>query len=107
MLSVIISPIEATLCNKIKNIFELGLVDESILNINNFNKAVLHESNISTLHQQYSSIQSTVDSMSWWHCFKEERKIRTPVVTGVKIGRNDPCPCGSGKKYKKCCLLTN
>jgi uncharacterized protein YecA (UPF0149 family) len=23
-----------------------------------------------------------------------------------KIGRNEPCPCGSGKKYKKCCLLT-
>jgi len=23
----------------------------------------------------------------------------------AKIGRNDPCPCGSGKKYKKCCLL--
>jgi preprotein translocase subunit SecA len=25
--------------------------------------------------------------------------------SGQKIGRNDPCPCGSGKKYKKCCLL--
>lgn len=25
------------------------------------------------------------------------------VVKGEKIGRNDPCPCGSGKKYKKCC----
>ncbi|MCF6238344.1 MAG: SEC-C domain-containing protein [Candidatus Marinimicrobia bacterium] len=24
----------------------------------------------------------------------------------MKVGRNDPCPCGSGKKYKKCCLLT-
>ena len=24
--------------------------------------------------------------------------------TGKKVGRNDPCPCGSGKKYKKCCL---
>ena len=24
----------------------------------------------------------------------------------AKIGRNNPCPCGSGKKYKKCCLLT-
>lgn len=24
--------------------------------------------------------------------------------TGAKVGRNDPCPCGSGKKYKKCCL---
>jgi SEC-C motif-containing protein len=22
---------------------------------------------------------------------------------GKKVGRNDPCPCGSGKKYKKCC----
>lgn len=27
-----------------------------------------------------------------------------PIHRGVKIGRNDPCPCGSGKKYKKCCL---
>ncbi len=27
---------------------------------------------------------------------------RQPVVVGEKIGRNDPCPCGSGKKYKKC-----
>ena len=27
-----------------------------------------------------------------------------PPNTGIKVGRNDPCPCGSGKKYKKCCL---
>jgi preprotein translocase subunit SecA len=27
------------------------------------------------------------------------------VVRGQKVGRNDPCPCGSGKKYKKCCGL--
>jgi preprotein translocase subunit SecA len=26
-----------------------------------------------------------------------------PVRTGPKVGRNDPCPCGSGKKYKNCC----
>jgi preprotein translocase subunit SecA len=26
-----------------------------------------------------------------------------PVLKGKKVGRNDPCPCGSGKKYKKCC----
>jgi preprotein translocase subunit SecA len=31
-----------------------------------------------------------------------ETKSKT-VVKGKKIGRNDPCPCGSGKKYKKCC----
>ncbi len=28
---------------------------------------------------------------------------KQPVTSGEKVGRNDPCPCGSGKKYKKCC----
>ena len=28
---------------------------------------------------------------------------KQPVKKGKKVGRNDPCPCGSGKKYKKCC----
>ncbi|MFA6432086.1 MAG: SEC-C metal-binding domain-containing protein, partial [Candidatus Margulisiibacteriota bacterium] len=33
-----------------------------------------------------------------------EAKVKAvPVTTIDKIGRNDPCPCGSGKKYKKCC----
>jgi len=26
-----------------------------------------------------------------------------PIIVGNKIGRNDPCPCGSNKKFKKCC----
>ena len=30
-------------------------------------------------------------------------KPETVRREGKKIGRNDPCPCGSGKKYKKCC----
>jgi Preprotein translocase subunit SecA (ATPase, RNA helicase) len=29
--------------------------------------------------------------------------VATAIRKGEKIGRNDPCPCGSGKKYKKCC----
>ena len=29
--------------------------------------------------------------------------VKTVVRTSPKVGRNDPCPCGSGKKYKKCC----
>jgi preprotein translocase subunit SecA len=32
---------------------------------------------------------------------KEEKKS-SPIINANKIGRNDPCPCGSGKKYKKC-----
>ena len=31
----------------------------------------------------------------------------SPVRAAKKIGRNDPCPCGSGKKYKKCCGANN
>jgi len=33
--------------------------------------------------------------------------LRTPntITRAFKIGRNGPCPCGSGKKYKKCCLV--
>ena len=34
--------------------------------------------------------------------YREQKRSKT-VVKGEKIGRNDPCPCGSGKKYKKCC----
>lgn len=32
-----------------------------------------------------------------------EQKRSGTVVKGAKVGRNDPCPCGSGKKYKQCC----
>ncbi|MCI9486241.1 MAG: SEC-C domain-containing protein [Lachnospiraceae bacterium] len=47
----------------------------------------------------------------WNDIFSEERqkelykeqKSSTTIVKGKKIGRNDPCPCGSGKKYKHCC----
>jgi preprotein translocase subunit SecA len=28
--------------------------------------------------------------------------VQKPVTAEPKVGRNDPCPCGSGKKYKKC-----
>lgn len=35
--------------------------------------------------------------------YKEQKLSTTVVHEGPKIGRNDPCPCGSGKKYKKCC----
>jgi preprotein translocase subunit SecA len=33
---------------------------------------------------------------------QEVEKKPEPVRVGEKVGRNDPCPCGSGKKYKNC-----
>ncbi len=37
--------------------------------------------------------------------FSEAEQLAGPPIKneGPKVGRNDPCPCGSGKKYKKCC----
>lgn len=47
----------------------------------------------------------------WDGIFSEEKRVEIEVaykksktiVKEPKVGRNDPCPCGSGKKYKKCC----
>lgn len=40
------------------------------------------------------------DDFGW---FTREAAPQPYVRSTPKIGRNDPCPCGSGKKYKKCC----
>ena len=66
-------------------------------------------------------IESAIDELSGWYCFSDkflEDKARLPSSGNAmsqifgdtfereapKVGRNAPCPCGSGKKYKKCCL---
>ena len=40
---------------------------------------------------------------AWNDIFDEEQKSSTTIIKGKKVYPNDPCPCGSGKKYKKCC----
>lgn len=39
----------------------------------------------------------------WYYVDADVPKPKTQRHEGPKVGRNDPCPCGSGKKYKKCC----
>lgn len=40
-----------------------------------------------------------------WY-YSDSSQLNRPVVrASPKVGRNDPCPCGSGKKYKKCCAI--
>ena len=51
--------------------------------------------------------EAALDTVSdWIHAFyniRQEAAASNRRLDG-KVGRNDPCPCGSGKKYKKCCL---
>ena len=35
--------------------------------------------------------------------FTDGNMVKSQPISVTKVGRNDPCPCGSGKKYKKCC----
>ncbi len=57
-----------------------------------------------TLHQRQGAIRPAVLAL-FGHFEARRQAARTPVKREApKVGRNDPCPCGSGKKYKKCCL---
>ena len=63
-----------------------------------------------TLHQNTSAFGGTStgtgnasDVVSEAANAAEAQAKAKPVRTGPKVGRNDPCPCGSGKKYKQCC----
>jgi uncharacterized protein YchJ len=56
-----------------------------------------------------SYISDVEKEMGWWPVFQEPEKqtfrktyTQHTIRKEAKIGRNDPCPCGSGKKYKKC-----
>lgn len=54
-----------------------------------------HASDIQCLHE--TSRFEKIDDQ-WFYL---DGEVNT--TTSVKVGRNDPCPCGSGKKFKKCC----
>jgi len=44
-----------------------------------------------------------VGGIPWKDADRDQQKTQASP-RHAKVGRNDPCPCGSGKKYKKCCL---
>jgi len=77
----------------------------SMLAFENFLKNVPQQ----TLHQNTSafgggaSVGKASDVVSEAAAAAEAQAKAKPVRTGPKVGRNDPCPCGSGKKYKNCC----
>jgi hypothetical protein len=64
---------------------------------------------------RHPPIDDVVEATSWWSAFSESGDDdwddddavvdgpQEPYRAPPKVGRNEPCPCGSGKKYKKCC----
>ena len=89
-----------------------GLIDSQCIDLPFFEReiALPHESRLSLLrsHRQ-SYIDDVAAEIAWWTSYTEpapRAAVPLPATTtvrrGPKIGRNDPCPCGSGRKYKKC-----
>jgi len=55
-------------------------------------------------HDLYATAILLVLNLSMFNMVRKERFMLEQERAKIKIKRNDPCPCGSGKKYKKCCL---
>ena len=100
-----------------------GLIDPDLDDIDNIRSTIFAdlETRLTRMHKP-RYIRDTAAEMSWWACFTEESfaddlsgrdddsynrygdPLALPFVREQpKVGRNDPCPCGSGKKFKKCC----
>lgn len=68
------------------------------------------------LKKQYQRLEPYCDGGIYYENYPQERPKAQGTIINIgaedmpymrasaKIGRNDPCPCGSGKKYKKCCM---
>lgn len=73
------------------------------------NQNLSHEENAETLSKNNRAIQQPElkheeqQNLSYSGTSNNEMQVKKPVKAPPRIGRNDPCPCGSGKKYKKCC----
>lgn len=98
----------------IKQVYEDDLIASGMVRYEDFEEA-MEDGKEKCLEQlkddfEYRSLDDIHGSMSWWACFNKDNKNPVPndITTfrrkAKKIGRNAPCPCGSGKKYKKCCL---
>jgi hypothetical protein len=117
----------AELLDDIERAYQEGLVDPGYIGFDHVkrdlamgkDRVLARLANDPHLHL----VEDTVKEMGWWACFRDDRlngvksaaqasakanlkpaaassQIRS---TKPKTGRNEPCPCGSGKKYKKCC----
>lgn len=112
---------DPSLLPDIKELFRLGYVSQGVCGTyDSIEKdlttplVTIHQRELLNIFDRYNQIITT------WAGYQEEDRAKDLSANGVansssnnsgelynaglKIGRNDPCPCGSGKKYKHCCL---
>ena len=113
--------------HEVQKAFEDQKVDGFSIGWDDF-KQSLSQQKSHVVDNFHTFIEDTIAEMEHWHCFEDADSndnhtsdffsssnwfenlpssiVSKQIVRGTpKIGRNEPCPCNSGKKYKKCCLL--
>ncbi len=103
------------LLDKIERLYEKGYVSEGVAGtLDSIGKDISKKPQIS-YKKEFKSVFERYDDLNRiaQNNFSVRDKLEKkesffnyenkPVVSEPKVGRNDPCPCGSGKKYKKCC----
>jgi len=111
----------------VKKAFDRGFIDSHVLGFEHFEqdlrRGIEHPGEPwRPDDHEYTLFGDTIEELSGWYCFTEqysedqERWRRQAEANRARsqrlenpfkgIGRNDPCPCGSRKKFKKCCLAT-
>jgi hypothetical protein len=111
----------AELMDEIRPLFRQGIIDASMTSLAEFEREAKRDRVISLQQHadRFQPITATAQSISYWRRWKDSSSLynssiahkppkSTPASVparpeGWKTGRNEPCPCGSGKKYKKCC----
>nr|WP_249142128.1 DUF1186 domain-containing protein [Bradyrhizobium diazoefficiens] len=103
----------------VQQAFARGAIDKTWLSFKDFEKDLQHAIDHPGKPLVHPDGELTLfgDTMelSKWAAFDpqylaQQKRLRSPSLSDpranpfAKVGRNDPCPCGSGKKFKKCCL---
>jgi len=107
----------------VKQAFERGSIEPGWLSFEDFKEdlqAAIEGSDRQRWQRdkRFTLFGDTIEELSSWAAFREKEQDREPHSDGTNlwslfkpavnpyknVGRNDPCPCGSGKKFKKCCL---
>jgi hypothetical protein len=111
------------LLDEIRPLFRQRIVDPWMTNLEEFEREAKRDRTTSLQRhaKAFLPITDTARSISHWGLWKgsfaplsasiapassKSERTSVPIVSKAnweKCGRNDPCPCGSGKKYKKCC----
>ena len=118
----------AELTETVRKAFDLGRVPPMTILFSEFEEIVKEATEADDPvafvgKERMKPFTDTIGVLSQWHCFSEEylreqtdteqaerQPFQPTLVTDTitnpysNVGRNDPCPCGSGKKFKKCCL---